>query len=72
MKCLVQSLYEQKCKFLKKYTNNFSHKINKFRSHIKCRYKIISRSISIKVLWKSSYLNILNKYGFSRLHTLFF
>ena len=30
-------------------------------SHVKCRYKIINKLISIKVLWKLSYSNILTK-----------
>ena len=36
--------------------------------YLKCIYKIISKLISIEVLWKLSYLNTLIKYG---LKTLF-
>ena len=41
---------EQKCKFLKRCANDFSQRIEEFRSRVKYRYRIIGRLISIKVL----------------------
>ena len=41
----------------KKYANDFSLKVEEFRSRVKCRYMIIGKLISIKVLWESFYPN---------------
>ena len=37
--------------------NNFFQEVEEFRSYIKCKYRIIGRLISIKVLQKFFYLN---------------
>ena len=41
----------------KRYANDFSQEVEEFRSRVKCRYMVIGRLISIKVLWESFHSN---------------
>ena len=41
----------------KRCANNFFQRMKEFRLYIKCKYMIIGRLISLKVLWESSYPN---------------
>ena len=41
----------------KRYANNFSQGMEKFRLRVKYRYVVIGILISIEVLWESFYFN---------------
>ena len=51
---------EQKCEFLKGVQTTFFREWRN-AGHVKCRYRIIGRLISIEILWKSFHPNTLIK-----------
>ena len=57
---------------LKRYANNFSQRIEEFRSNVKYKDGVMSRVISIEVLWKSFYFNTLNQKVNFKQHSSFF
>ena len=42
---------------LKRCANDFSQKVEEFRSRVKCRDIVIGRLVSIKVLWEFFHSN---------------